>query len=198
MINSPDYLAFDQLIQQALAASQNNDSGTALRLFTEAAQQQPLSGIPHFLAGAEYAQLGKMAEAEAAYANAVLLAPHLTIARFQLGLLQFTSARPAIALVTWQPLLDLHENDHLRLFTLGFAELAQDGFDKALAFFEEGMAANLTNPPLNTDIARVVSEIRKLQNKSQESSQERTDEAAMTEDGSHFLLGTYRQHNQLH
>lgn len=190
--------AFDQLIQQALTASQSDDSETALRLFTEASREQPQSGIPHFLAAAEYAQLGQMAEAEAAFANAVLLAPDLAIARFQLGLLQFTSARAAMALVTWQPLLQLPENDPLKLFALGFAELAQDSFEKALAFFEQGMAANQTNPPLNTDIARVTAEIRKLLTAKPEGAVQSENESAAAEDSSHFLLGTYQQHNRLH
>jgi tetratricopeptide (TPR) repeat protein len=95
-----DPSAFDALIQEGLAASQADRTDDALALFHQAAEHTPASGLPHFLIGAELAQLGRMDEAEAAYANAVLLAPDLLMARYQLGLIQFTSARAALALVT--------------------------------------------------------------------------------------------------
>ena len=84
MQSIPDNLP--PLMQQAIRASQANDSATALSLFEQASQEEPGSPLPHFLMGAELAQLGKMAEAEAAYARAVILAPEFAIARFELAL----------------------------------------------------------------------------------------------------------------
>jgi tetratricopeptide (TPR) repeat protein len=188
---------FDLLMQQALAASQKDDSETALHLFNEASKQLPQSGIPHFLIGAEYAQLGRMVEAEAAYANAVLLAPDLSIARYQLGLVQFTSGRASMALVTWQPLLTLPNNDPLGLFVRGFIELAQDKFESSLDFFSKGINANHTNAPLNADIMRVIEKIQTVinNNKQQPISPTMADE--IKEESSHFLLESYRQQKPL-
>jgi tetratricopeptide (TPR) repeat protein len=97
----------DPLLEQGLAASQANDSVRALDLFAQASAAAPTAGLPHFLMASEWASLGEIEKAEAAFANAVLLAPDLTIAHYQLGLLQFSSGRAALALVIWQPLLQL-------------------------------------------------------------------------------------------
>ena len=94
------------MLQAGLAASQANDPQRALQLFAQASAARPASGVPHFLAGSEYAALGQMEQAEAELANAVLLAPAFHIARYQLGLLQFSSGRAATALVTWEPLFE--------------------------------------------------------------------------------------------
>lgn len=104
-------------MQEAISASQANNSQAALELFSKACKEEPDSAWPHFLLGAELAQLGRWPETEEAYANAVIAAPLLAIARFELGSLQFTSGRPAIALMTWQPLLNLADTDTLKLTT---------------------------------------------------------------------------------
>ena len=123
---------------------------------------EPSSPIPHFLAGAEYAQAGWIAEAEASYATAVQLSPGFDIARYQLGLLQFTSGRAAVAQVTWEPLFALREGHYLRCFVEGFAALAADRFEAALALYSAGMQANRANPPMNADIAKVIAGIKVL------------------------------------
>jgi tetratricopeptide (TPR) repeat protein len=187
---------FERLMQQALAASQVNDTEGALRLFTQASAEQPSSGLPHFLMGAELAQAGRIAEAEAAFANAVLLAPDLAIARYQLGLLQFTSGRAALALVTWQPLFTLPNSEPLQRFVHGFAALAQDSFQEALALFREGMAANTSNAPLNKDIQLVIDEVEKLLAKS--GTAPAAEPEASQGESSHVLLSNYRQQGSLH
>jgi tetratricopeptide (TPR) repeat protein len=184
---------FNSLMQQALAASQKDNSDLALQLFSKASELRPQSGIPHFLTGAEYAQLGRMSDAEAAYANAVLLEPSLSIARYQLGLVQFTSGRAPMALVTWQPLLALPSNDPLGFFVRGFIELAQDKFESSLDFFSKGINTNHTNAPLNADITRLMEKIRHLVNNKQEAASPVT----TNEEISHFLLESYRQQKPL-
>lgn len=154
-----DPAALDALIQQGLAASQANRVDEALELFRRASEQVPSSGLPHFLIGAELAQLGRMEEAEAAYANAVLLAPDLLMARYQLGLIQFTSGRPALALVTWGPLFQLPPENVLQHVVRGFAALAQDDFDGATACFREGITLNHDNPALNNDLQMMLDRI---------------------------------------
>lgn len=191
------YETFDQLIAQALAASEQNDSDAALRLFKQASTQQPGSGIPHFFAAAEYAYQGKIREAETAYANALLLMPDLAIVRLRHGLLQCVSAQAALTLVTRQSPPGQQENESLKLFARGFAELAQNDFGNALTLFEQGMKNNQANLPLNDDIERVSAEIRKLLNKSGEDTRSTADAASDDEDDL-FLCKAYRQDVLLH
>ena len=107
------------------------------------------------LLAAEAADRGDTDRAEALYATAVLAAPQFAIARFQLGLLQMTAGRTAVALLTWQPLDALPAEDPLRLFKQAFERLSADDLGGADALLERGIAANTTNVPLNDDMARL-------------------------------------------
>lgn len=178
------------LLQQALAASQANDTETALDLLSKASKEDPSSAWPHFLLGAELAQSHRFQEAESAYANAVLLAPDLAIARYELGTLQFTSGRASPALITWQPLLTLPDGDPLKLFILGYMELANDAFAAALHYFEQGMLANTVNPPLNGNIQLLIDRIRPLLKATEPTPEASEQEADNTE---HFLLSAYNK-----
>lgn len=149
-------------VNRALQVSATGDSEGAIRLLRAAAEEAPASGLVQFLLAAELAQAGAIGDAEAAYANAVLLAPQLHIARFQLGLLQFSSGRAAIALLTWQPLLALPEDDPLPHFIRAFAALAGDRFTEAKDAFAAGIARNTGNEPLNADMRKVVAGIDDL------------------------------------
>ena len=146
-------------LQQALAASAADDSEKALELLTLACAATPAEPLPHFLLGAELAQVKRYDEAEAAYATAVALSPGFHIARFELGTLQMVLSRPATALVTWQPLLELPEGEPLRLFVLGYTAYFQDRFDDALGLFHRGMAANQVNAALNGNIRQVIERV---------------------------------------
>lgn len=150
------------LVRKSVLASDSGDSAEALRLLRAAVAAAPDSAISQFMLGAELAQSGAFEEAESAMSAAVLLAPDFPIARFELGLLQFTSGRPAPALLTWQPLLLSGEADPLFHFVHGFAALSSDRFDEAIAAFERGIARNTGNAPLNDDMRMVVENIRAL------------------------------------
>ncbi|HEX8029262.1 MAG TPA: hypothetical protein VF491_12400 [Vicinamibacterales bacterium] len=153
---------FDTLIQQGLHASESDNTELALQRFREAAQAVPGNGLPHFLAAGELAQTGRMQEAEGAYATAVLLAPDMAIARYQLGLLQFATDRLALALTTWQPLLALGEDDFMRRFAQGFFAMAAEDVPEAQAQFRAGLALNTVNPPMNRDIERVLASLDEI------------------------------------
>jgi tetratricopeptide (TPR) repeat protein len=176
---------FDRLIAEGLSASQDNRMQAALDLFAQASALAPSSCMPHFLIGSEYAAAGNVEAAEAAFANAVLLAPEFTLARYQLGLLQFTSQRVAVALITWQPLFSLPEADPLGHFARGFAALAQDQFQDALQHFRSGLDRNQGNPALSADIMQVVQAVERLV--APEGS------APEAPAGSHVLLSGYSQ-----
>jgi tetratricopeptide (TPR) repeat protein len=150
----------DALLNAGLAASQSGDAQAAIHLFARASAAAPSSAAPHFLIGSEYAALGQIEDAEAALANAVLLAPALHVARYQLGLLQFSSGRAAAALVTWGPLLALPAEDPLPHFVRGFAALAQDDFTQARSQFDAGLACEQPNAAVAADIRQVLTRMQ--------------------------------------
>lgn len=199
MTSSPDLSSADTLIQQGLAASQAERVEEALDLFRQAAQHAPGSGLPHFLIGAELAQLGRMEEAETAYANAVLLAPDLDMARYQLGLIQFTSGRAALGLVTWGPLFQRPPESALQRIVHGFAALAQDDFTQAIACFREGMALNQDNPALNRDLQMMIERIGAQTGEASAAPAVQAEPAeSADEQNLHVLLSNYQRQGPLH
>ena len=121
------------------------------------------NAIALLLLGSDYAAEGELEKAETALARAVLLSPALHIARYQLGLLQFSSGRAAAALVTWSPLAVLGPAEALGHFVRGFAALSQDEFAPAQLHFEAGLACNHGNPALAGDIQMVMARVSQLQ-----------------------------------
>lgn len=153
---------FDRLLAQGLDASRADQRELALDLFSRASAADPSSGVPHFLMASEHATAGDFIAAELSFACAVLLAPDFPLARYQLGLLQYSTKRAAVALVTWQPLLLLPANDALPHFVRAFTALAQDDFAEALAHFRSGLACEVANPALEGDIVQLVDAVEKL------------------------------------
>ncbi|MBA2964197.1 MULTISPECIES: hypothetical protein [Ramlibacter] len=153
---------YRDLLEQGLQASRDQRGAAAIELFALASDVAPAEGMPHFLMASEHAAEGRTEAAERAFANAVLLAPGFHLARYQLGLLQFSSERAGAALVTWQPLLDLPAGQPLGHFVRGFAALARDGFGAALDEFRLGLACSEGQPALAADIERVVAAVQKL------------------------------------
>lgn len=143
-------------------------------------------GVRAFLVASEHAAAGNMEAAEAAFAQAVLLAPAFALARYQLGLLQFSSGRAAVALLTWQPLLELAEPDPLPHFVRGFAALAQDDFAQALAQYRAGLARDNPNQAVAADVMKVVEQVEALL-----ASRTAGDSAAQEAPASHVLLQGY-------
>jgi hypothetical protein len=108
------------------------------------------------LLAAEFAQQGAYDAAEANFMVALMRDPQLSIARFQLGLLQYSSARPATASVTWQGLSALPEGHPFRLFRDGLNALAASRNEEGVRLLKEGIAANTVHEPLNRDMQRII------------------------------------------
>ena len=145
------------LVEAGVAASARNDTAHALRMFEQAAASAPAWALPRFLLGSEFAAMGEWQKAESELANAVLLDDSLHIARYQLGLLQFTAGRVAMALVTWQPLLARPSSDDgLSDFVQGFMALEQDDFAAARVHFGRGSSCADVNPAVAQDVQRTV------------------------------------------
>ena len=149
-------------LAQGVAASRLGDAATALGCFWAAAEELPSWGLPHFLIGSELAAAQRYPEAEAALARAVLQSPEMHIARYQLGLLQFSSNKPAVALVTWEPLRGLGDANPLACFVEGYAALACDDLSQAKALFQRGLAQELDNDALRSDVEKVLAVLEGL------------------------------------
>jgi len=152
----------NELTRDALAASARNDSEAAIALLRQATEQDDAAAIPHYLLGAEYAQIGIIDRAVAEMARALENDPSLAPARFQLGLLHLTSGRVAEAAEAWRPLERLGTEDPLYLFKEGLLAMAQDRFEDARALLEAGLDRNVANAPLNADMRKVIAAIDRL------------------------------------
>ncbi|GAB3662320.1 tetratricopeptide repeat protein [Ramlibacter alkalitolerans] len=162
MDHPPD---LDRLLAEGMAASREGRSDAAFAFFQRASEADPASALPHFLLASEQASAGDFAQAELSFANALLLAPDFALARYQLGLLQFTSSRAPVALLTWQPLLSLPESDALLHFVRGFAALGQNAFSESLAHLRRGLQCTPANPALCSDIVQVVEAVERLESR---------------------------------
>jgi tetratricopeptide (TPR) repeat protein len=183
---STDYMS--DLIQKL----ESSDTSTATSFLKDAALSHPDDPRPLLLIAAFYIQDDDIDQAEAAYISALRRAPDFWIARFQLGLLQFTRARPAVAVSTWAPLDGLAQNHPLRLFKTAFEHIARDEFEQARLLLCEGITLNTENLPLNRDMELTLS---KLIDKQLPSYPEQDVANAGVTTGSHFLLASYGKLN---
>lgn len=146
------------LIESALAVS-GGEPARGLAAVDDLLDDYPADPRLHFLRGSMLASLQSFEAARDAMGQAVSLDPRFHLARFQLGLLAFTSGDAAQALEVWGPLASLPADAPLRLFALGLQALARDQFDEAIAFLEEGRRQNHANLPLNNDMGLIVGAI---------------------------------------
>lgn len=200
----PDDAPQTNALQAGLDASRSGDANAAIRWFRIACERDPAAAVPAFLLAAELAQIGEVTEAENSYARAVLLDPGLDMARFQLGLLQFLSARASTASLTWAPLLDRPDGEPLRHIVQGFVALMQDDFEAAVAGLSHGRQLVQGNDALRSDLTKVIERIRGAAAAAQAvagaDALATTDKTttAETDMGAHFLLSSYRTSGRLH
>lgn len=175
------------------------DATTALAVLETAAKRYPHNPHVLLLLAAQYMQSQDVDRAEAAYVAVLYAAPDLHVARFQLGLLQLTSTRPATAFATWAPLDLLEKNHPLRLFKQAFEMLRRDDIHAACALLREGMTHNAENPPLNRDMQMLLEKLElSLQPKAAvhtPASDANSEAKTVTPDSdlsAHFLLSTYK------
>jgi len=166
-----------------------SDPPVVRALLEGAARAHSWDARPLVLLAAEHVHAKELDLAEATYIAALQRAPDLAIARFQLGLLQFTSARPAAARASWAPLDGLEEKDPLRLFKTGLELLGEDRFDEARRWLEEGIARNQSNPPLSRDMQMVLDEMAR-RNLTGAGPANAVDDRAVAPEG-HFLVSSY-------
>ena len=171
------------------------DGASARALLEQAVQDHPGDPRPLLLLAAELVHEKELDRAEATYIAVLQLAPAYAIARFQLGLLQLTSARPAAAFATWGPLEALADDDPLRLFKQGLEALARDDFEEARRRLVAGMAHDLENPALNRDMQLVLDRIAGAPSAGAQRGYPAAPGSAAdaAADDDHFLVSTYRK-----
>ena len=182
--------SYEQFMQDALAATKRDALDESEALLRQAMALNPAAAMPHFLRAANFAHADRNDLAEASYVACLTRAPDLAIARFQLGLLQLTCGRPAVARASWELLFGLAETHPLKLFTRGLLAMLDDDTASARRFIREGIAMNRDNAPLNADMQALLSRL-------EQSAAVPAPGRSATEDGSpadaHFLIGAYRR-----
>jgi tetratricopeptide (TPR) repeat protein len=151
-----------ELLQLALNASRNNDSGTAIAYLKEAVSRPEATGKAHFVLGAEYAQIKMYDRAVQEMEAAIALDPTLSIARFQLGLLWLTSGVADKAREVLEPLQELGNDNALAHFGRGLIHLMHDEFADAIQYLQQGIELNTENPALNADMQKIINEVNQL------------------------------------
>src|SRR5438309_10016259 len=142
----------EELLYLALQAMEQERDEDAIACLKRGIALEPKSGLLHHLLGAMYAQLGMIDRAIDEMTQAITHAPGLHMARFQLGLLHFTSADLQSAEKVWQPLSELPAEHPLYLFRSGLLHLACDEFAQCVADLRRGVELNTEHPSLNHDM----------------------------------------------
>lgn len=146
----------------ALVTQLRHDDDGGLATLGELLVSWPLDPRLHFLQGSVLAGLQRYDEGRRAMARAVEIAPDYALARFQLGFLDLTSGRALDAVAVWTPLVNLPEDEPLRLLAEGLINLASDRFSEARRLLARGMELNTAVPLINTDMQLILDRIADL------------------------------------
>lgn len=159
MTNTPSLLDPDELLHLAINAAGRDAHGDAIEYLKQALQCDPEHANARYLLGAEYAQIAMYDRAVEEMQRALVAAPDLHIARFQLGLLQITAGDAAQAAQSWQALEALGDGHPLFQFTRGLLCMANGDFASCQAHLNKGIALNRDNPALNADMQRMLEQL---------------------------------------
>jgi tetratricopeptide (TPR) repeat protein len=130
-----------------------------LQQIRAAVAREPKNAELHYLLGAELAQQREYDAAVVEMSTALALDPNLHFARFQLGLLYLTMAKPAQSLETWQLLETLDDSAALKTFKRGLEALIRDDFAGCRDLLRLGISQNTQNAPLNRDMSLVIERV---------------------------------------
>ena len=185
------------LMDQGLQASQAGQSQAAIAAWQTAAQRAVNPTRPYVLIASEYASLGNFDAAQQWFTLALIADPENLIARYQLGLLQYTSAKVEGAFLTWAPLLQSRA-DHplasaLAHFVNAFVSLTEGNHQQVHALFRTGMDLLPQGHPLAADAQRIIDQIS-VSPATDESELQPVAGLSPDEDrpgGTHYLIANY-------
>lgn len=182
--------SYEQIMQDALAATQRDALDESDALLRHALVLNPAAAMPHLLRAANFAHADRHDLAEASYVACLTRAPSLAMARFQLGLLQLTRSRPAVARASWEPLLGLADAHPLKLFVLGLLAMLDEDASGACRFIREGIAMNRDNAPLSADMQAL---LQRLEHAEAPQAFAGAEAEGISSSDTHFLIGAYRR-----
>lgn len=182
----------DELLHLAIASSAQNKHDETIAFLKRAIELDPKNGKAYYLLGATHAQIGMYDRAAEEIAKAVALEPAMHAAHFQLGLLHITAGRLSEATKAWEVLDTLGHDHPLYLFKSGLLHLARDEFDLCLELLRKGIAANTTNPSLNSDMQKVIDAVQKTVAEQKEA-RPLTEAGEKPRGAQHILLSAYRR-----
>jgi tetratricopeptide (TPR) repeat protein len=183
-----DNLDPKELLHLALHASSHDRHDDAINYLKQALKVDNNNAFVNFLLAAEYAQIAFYDRALEYFDKTTTLAPELYVARLQYGLLLTSLNIVDEAKSVLLSLEDLEEGDCYRLFAEGLRAFIDEDLSKAKDFFNEGIAANLENLPLNEDFKRIVQEIEQKVN----SGNNANNDVIENSSANSFLLSSYK------
>lgn len=154
-----DLFDVEELLHLAVDASAKQRNLESLAMLKRITALEPNHAKAVYFTAVVYAQIGLFERALEMMKRAVDLEPGLDIARFQLGLLYFTSGRVPEAVRAWEPLDSLGPQHPLFLFKTGLSALGRDDFAACRSYLQRGIDANEQNPPLNADMQKILDRI---------------------------------------
>jgi tetratricopeptide (TPR) repeat protein len=119
----------------------------------------PRNAELRYLLGAEMAQQQDYDGAVMEMSAALALNPLLHVARFQLGLLHLTMARPDHSIAVLAPLENLEDTSALKHFKRGLEALIKDEFAQCIVHLRDGIALNKELEPLNRDMSMLMERV---------------------------------------
>ena len=146
----------------SLASLASADPSLALDRLGAVLSRYPGDPRLHFLYGSLLAGAQRYEEGVSAMARAIELDPNFALARFQLGFLQLTCAKPEAAQATWLPLLALRDDEPFKLFAQGLGHLIRDEFEMTVQCLEAGMVLNKAHPLVSNDMQLIIDEVRQI------------------------------------
>lgn len=152
----------NELLFLAIRDSESGDHESAISKLKQALTDEPKNAQIQYMLAAEHAEIGMYERAADGMAAAIALEPSLYTASFQLGLLHMTNGNIEKAIVAWEHLDELPEDEPLLLFKVGLSKLAEEALFEAKDYLERGIKANQSNPALNNDMERVLGNINDL------------------------------------
>jgi len=146
----------NDLLRQGVEASQLGRSDDAVRHWSGAIAAMPRFPEAHYLLGAEYAHVGRYAEAAVELTLAVDQAPDLLAARVQLALLWLTLQAPSQTELIAKPLLDLSPDTAYHHFGAGLVALCRGDHAAAVQALRTAQSRPIDNAPLAADMAMLL------------------------------------------
>jgi hypothetical protein len=125
----------------------------------KAVVDEPRNAQLRHLLGAEMAQQKDYDGAVMEMSAAIALNPLMHVARFQLGLLHLTMARPDHALAVLAPLENLDDESALKSFKRGLEALIVDDFTNCADYLRKGIEQNSEIEPLNRDMQMLLDRV---------------------------------------